>query len=60
MDEYDRRMYERIKAATRAQLAEAPFTAAFAEGQMMTLDQAIAYALADTAYMTTEDNAYEP
>jgi tetratricopeptide (TPR) repeat protein len=35
-------------AAARAQLGEATFTEAWAEGQAMTLDQAAAYALAET------------
>jgi tetratricopeptide (TPR) repeat protein len=39
--------YTRDVAATRAQLDEAAFEAAWAEGRAMTLDQAIAYALED-------------
>jgi predicted ATPase/class 3 adenylate cyclase len=41
--------YDRIVAAARAQLDEAIFAAAWAEGQAMTLEQAIAYALDTTA-----------
>ena len=37
--------YERDLAAVRAQLDEAPFVAAWAEGAAMTQEQAIAYAL---------------
>jgi hypothetical protein len=37
--------YERDVALARAQLGEAAFTAACAEGQAMSLEQAIAYAL---------------
>jgi len=41
--------YERTLAATRAQLDEATFAAAWAEGRAMTLEQAIAYALEGSA-----------
>ncbi len=41
--------YEREVAAARAQLGEQRFKAAWAEGQKMTLTQAIAYALDETA-----------
>jgi predicted ATPase/DNA-binding XRE family transcriptional regulator len=41
--------YERALSAARAQLDEAAFAAAFAEGQAMTLDRAIALALSDAA-----------
>jgi hypothetical protein len=37
--------YERAQAATRAQVGEAAFAAAWAEGQAMTLEQAHAEAL---------------
>jgi predicted ATPase/transcriptional regulator with XRE-family HTH domain len=37
--------YERAQAATRAQVGEAAFAAAWAEGQAMTLEQALAEAL---------------
>jgi predicted ATPase/transcriptional regulator with XRE-family HTH domain len=39
---------ERVIAQTRAQLDEAAFAAAWAEGYAMTLDQAIAYALSES------------
>jgi non-specific serine/threonine protein kinase len=42
----ERESYERALAATRAQLGEAAFSAAWAEGQALTLEQAIAAALA--------------
>jgi predicted ATPase/DNA-binding SARP family transcriptional activator len=41
--------YERILALARAQLDEAAFATAWAEGQAMTVEQAIAYALEDGA-----------
>jgi len=44
-----RATYERAVAAARAQLDEATFAAAWAEGQAMTLEQAIAYALNATS-----------
>jgi hypothetical protein len=44
----DRIEYQRHLAAARAQLAEAAFAAALAEGRAMSLDQALAYALADS------------
>jgi len=37
--------YDRYVAAARAQLDEATFAAAWAQGRAMTLDQAVAYAL---------------
>ena len=40
--------WERLVPTTRAQLADATFEAARAEGRAMTLEQAIAYALEDT------------
>ena len=40
-----RATYERAMAVARAQFDEATFAAAWAEGQAMTLEQAIAYAL---------------
>ena len=39
--------YERDVTAARAHLDEAAFAATWAEGQAMTLEQAIAYALSD-------------
>ncbi len=41
----DRRRYDVAIADIRAQLDEPTFAAAWAEGQAMTLEQAIAYAL---------------
>ncbi len=49
MDPADRAEYDRDVAAVRAQLDEALFVAAWAEGRAMTLEQAIAYALEDSA-----------
>jgi hypothetical protein len=43
----DRPTYERDVATMRAQLDEATFVAAWAEGRAMPLEQAIAYALND-------------
>ena len=48
----DRTDYERALATTRAQLNEAVFAAAWAEGRAMTLEQAIAYALEEPATYT--------
>lgn len=59
-DKVDRSNYERIKAEAHAQLGEAAFAAAFAEGQRMTFDRAVAYARADETYLATEDNVHEP
>jgi hypothetical protein len=42
---FDRTNYERSVTAARAQLDEATFAKAWAEGQAMTLDKAVAYAL---------------
>jgi predicted ATPase/transcriptional regulator with XRE-family HTH domain len=50
MNENIRLVYERALAAAHTQQSEATFAAAFAEGQMMTLDQTVAYAL-DKALM---------
>ena len=41
----ERACYERSVAAARAQLDEAAFAAAWAEGRAMTLEQAILFAL---------------
>jgi tetratricopeptide (TPR) repeat protein len=43
----DKTTYERNVATTRAQLGEERFRTAWGEGQAMTLEQAIAYALSD-------------
>jgi hypothetical protein len=43
----DRRANERFITATRAALGEARFAAVWAEGQAMTLDEAIALTLAE-------------
>ncbi|MEO8391737.1 MAG: tetratricopeptide repeat protein [Chloroflexota bacterium] len=45
---FQRHFNERGVASLRAQLDEAGFAAAWAEGQAMTLDQVVAYALEDT------------
>jgi predicted ATPase/DNA-binding XRE family transcriptional regulator len=47
--------YDRYVAAVRAQLGEATFAAAWAEGQAMTQEQAIAYALNTTSSATTHN-----
>jgi tetratricopeptide (TPR) repeat protein len=44
---HDRRAYEESIAAARTALGERAFVAAWAEGQAMTLDQAVDYALGD-------------
>ena len=44
----EREEYEQALASTRTALGDPAFTAAWEEGQAMTLDQAIAYALAST------------
>jgi tetratricopeptide (TPR) repeat protein len=46
--------YERAIAAARARLSEVEFAAAFAEGQRMSLDRAIAYALDKGTYADAE------
>jgi len=51
--EPNRSLYERTAAAVRSQLGESAFEEAWAEGQAMTFEQAVAYALEegnDTAY----------
>jgi non-specific serine/threonine protein kinase len=45
--------FERALTAARAQLGEDAFAVAFAEGQRMSFDQAVAYALADAALVET-------
>ena len=45
----ERRAYEQALAGTRAQLDDETFAAAWAEGRAMTLEQAVAYALEQTA-----------
>jgi hypothetical protein len=45
LDPVDRGDWERIQAEVRAQLDEASFASAWAEGQAMTVEEAIAYAL---------------
>ncbi len=45
LDEVDQAEHARDVAATRAQLDEATYAAAWAEGRAMTLEHAIAYAL---------------
>jgi hypothetical protein len=53
-DEIDSKNYERTLAAARNQLGETAFHAAFAEGQRMTLDEAVAYALSDSTFALAE------
>jgi hypothetical protein len=48
-DPASRADYERTLAAVRAGLSEEGFAAAWAEGQAMTLEQAVAYASEDPA-----------
>jgi hypothetical protein len=43
----EQRRYDRYLAAARAQLDEPAFAQAWAEGQAMTLEQAVVYALED-------------
>ena len=50
----DRDGYECTVAAARDALGDESFEAAYAEGQAMTMDEAVAYALSD------EDNVPEP
>ena len=45
----DRVHYEQILAAARVQVDDATWAAAWAEGRAMPLEQAVAYALAETA-----------
>ena len=45
MGPLDRMEYDRILAAVRAQLDDATFDVALAQGRMMTLDQAIEHTL---------------
>jgi predicted neutral ceramidase superfamily lipid hydrolase len=46
-DPVDRADYTRIVASVRAALDEGAFAAAWAEGQAMSLEDAVAYALED-------------
>jgi hypothetical protein len=48
----ERVIYQRSVAAARAQLEDATFAAAWAAGQAMTLEQAIAYAFGEDASLT--------
>jgi non-specific serine/threonine protein kinase len=50
----DKPEFDRISAAVRAQLDEATFEAAWAEGRKMTLEQAVAYALEESAGVASE------
>jgi tetratricopeptide (TPR) repeat protein len=52
LDPVDRGDWERIQAEVRAQLDEASFASAWAEGQAMSPEQAIAYALEETEAKT--------
>ena len=47
LEPFDRGVYERAVAAAQASLGEEAFAAAFAAGQAMTLDEAVAYALGE-------------
>jgi DNA-binding CsgD family transcriptional regulator len=49
MDKADKLDYERGLATVRAHLDEAAFATAYSEGQMMTLDQSVTYALGAAA-----------
>ena len=56
--EPNRSLYERTAAAVRSQLGESAFEEAWTEGQAMTFEQAVAYALEEgngTAYGTADD-----
>ena len=55
----DRLEYDRYESAVRAQLDETSFTAAWAEGRMMTLEQAVAYALLETEMLSPVQNVKE-
>jgi hypothetical protein len=46
--------YDQTLVATRAALGEEAFAVAIAEGRAMTLEQAIAYTLADDVDLTSE------
>jgi ATP/maltotriose-dependent transcriptional regulator MalT len=46
--------YERALAAARAQLDEATFAAAYAQGQIMTVDQAVAYVLTNVTEISQQ------
>ncbi len=50
----DQAEYDRYVAAARAQLDDHAWAAAWAEGQAMTLERAIAYALEDTPEVTEQ------
>jgi hypothetical protein len=47
--DYQRTDYEDVLAATRAALGDEAFASAWAEGRMMTVEDAVAYALANAA-----------
>jgi predicted ATPase/DNA-binding CsgD family transcriptional regulator len=55
----DRLEYDRYESAVRAQLDETSFTAAWAEGRNMTLEQAIAYALLEPETLSPFRNLKE-
>jgi len=55
----DRLEYDRYESAVRAQLDETSFTAAWAEGRMMTLEQAVAYALLETETLSPVQSVKE-
>ena len=56
--EPNRSLYERTAATMRSQLGDWAFEEAWCEGQAMTFEQAVAYALEEsngTAYATADD-----
>ena len=55
----DRLEYDRYESAVRAQLDETSFTAAWAEGRTMTLEQAVGYALVETETLSPVQNVKE-
>jgi non-specific serine/threonine protein kinase len=55
----DRNEYNRNLAAVRAQLDEAAFAVAWAEGRVTTMEQAIEYALAETRLSDRLAQGYE-
>jgi hypothetical protein len=48
MSPYERAEHDQAVSAARAALGEEAFTKAWAEGQKMTIDEAIEYALSNT------------
>jgi len=56
IEEIDLDQHHRTLAAVRAQLDEATFAAAWAAGRAMSLEQAVAYTLADDGDAGTTTN----